>query len=141
MEASPPSSPVSATASHPRSASRSVWYWWLVAVSTIGTLDIAQFLASNSGMFSSAPSRAAGSVLGLICWVGLTALAGLAAIGHRPSWLRHSLLALAVLVAVGSLGLTAIHAAAHVGGLRPALGGVISLIALGLTVVALRRPA
>ena len=57
------------------------WYWWLVVVSVIGSLDIAQFLATNSGMFRSAPGRAAGSVLGLIVWLALTAIAGLAASG------------------------------------------------------------
>jgi uncharacterized membrane protein YhaH (DUF805 family) len=114
------------------------WYWWLVVVSVIGSLDIAQFLATNSGMFRSAPGRAAGSVLGLIVWLALTAIAGLAASGRRSRGLAGATLLLAGLAAIGSVGLTAIHAAAHVGGLRPALGGVLSLVALGLAIVAVR---
>lgn len=42
------------------------------------------------------------------------------------------------LLALGSVGLAAIHAAAHVGGLRPALGGLLGLAVLLLAIVAQR---
>lgn len=138
MEA-PRAAPADSTAADPgSSAAPRRWYWWLVGVSVVGSLDIAQFLATNRGMFSSAPGRAAGSVLGLLLWIALTALAGVAASGRRSRRLAGTTLVVAGLVAIGSVGLTAVHAAAHVGGLRPALGGVLSLVALGIAVVAVR---
>ncbi|MGC2191130.1 MAG: hypothetical protein WA751_02225 [Candidatus Dormiibacterota bacterium] len=115
------------------------WYWWLVGISVIGGLEVAQFVATNTGMFSSAPGRAAGSVLGVILWAALAGLAGVAATGRRSRSLAQATLVVAGLVAVGSLGLTVIHAAAHVGGLRPALGGVLSLLALGFAIMAVRN--
>lgn len=114
-------------------------YWWLAGVGGIGSLDVAQFLAANTGMFNSAPGRAAGSVLGLVLWIALTALAGIAASGHRFRQLATAILVVAILVAVGSVGLTVVHAAAHVGGLRPAVGGVLGLAALAVAVVAIRH--
>jgi len=111
-------------------------YWWLTGVSAVGSFDVAQFLATNPAMLGSAPDRAAGSVLGLVLWLLLTALAARAASRRRSRRLDRTILALAGLVAAGSLGLTAVHAAAHVGGLRPALGAVISLVALGLAISA-----
>jgi hypothetical protein len=114
------------------------WYWWLTGISLLGSLEVAQFLATNSGMFTAAPGRAAGSVLGLVLWTLLTALAGAAASGRRSPWLARAILVLSGLVAVGSVGLAAIHAAAHVGGLRPALGAVLGLAALGLAIGARR---
>jgi hypothetical protein len=75
----------------------------------------------------------------LILWLALTVLAGMAATGRRFPQLATAILVVAILVAVGSVGLTAVHAAAHVGGLRPALGGVLSLAALALAVVAVRQ--
>ncbi|HUY09797.1 MAG TPA: hypothetical protein VMW80_10195 [Candidatus Dormibacteraeota bacterium] len=114
-------------------------YKWLTGVAAIGSLDVAQFLATNTGMFSAAPGRAAGSVLGLILWLALTVLAGIAASGRRFRQLTRAVLVVAGLVAVGSVGLTAVHAAAHVGGLRPALGGVLSLVALAIAIVAVRH--
>ena len=138
MDANPPDSPGPAPAAPRGVIALRNWYWWLTGVSVIGSLEVAQFLATNSGMFRSAPSRAAGSVLGLILWIALTVLAAMAASGHRSRGLEQGILVLAVLVAIGSVGLTAIHAAAHVGGLRPALGGIISLVALGFAVAAVR---
>jgi hypothetical protein len=114
------------------------WYWCLFGVSVLGALDIGQFLASNAGMFRAAPGRAAGSVLGLGLWLALTGLSGTAAWGRRPPHLARSILALSGLLALGSVALVAIHAAARVGGLRPALGGILGLIALGLAFLARR---
>ncbi len=117
------------------------WYSWLAGISLLGSVDVGQFLGTNTSMFASAPGRAVGSVLGLLLWVALAGLAGTAAVGHRPRRLPGAILGLAVLVAVGSLALTAIHASAHVGGLRPASVGVLSLAALSLAVLAVRGGA
>ena len=58
-------------------------------------------MATNTGMFSSAPGRAAGSVLGLILWLALTGLAGVAATGRRSRSLAQATLVLAGVVASG----------------------------------------
>ncbi|MGC1185359.1 MAG: hypothetical protein WBA31_09445, partial [Candidatus Dormiibacterota bacterium] len=70
-------------ADRPADATRRRWYWCLTVVSIGGSLDIAQFLASDRSMFTSAPGRAAGSVLGLLLWLVLTGLAGRCATGRR----------------------------------------------------------
>lgn len=114
------------------------WYWWLFGVALVGAFDIGQFLASNGTMFRSAPGRAAGSVLGLVLWLALTGLSGAAASGRRSSQLSRAILALSGLLALGSLGLVAVHAAARVGGWRPALGGALGLMALALAILARR---
>jgi hypothetical protein len=108
------------------------WYWCLVGVSILGAGDIGQFLVTNGTTFRAAPGRAAGSVLGLVLWLALGGLAGAAASGPRSPQVSRSILALSGLLALGSLGLVAVHAAARVGGLRPALGGILGLTALGL---------
>jgi hypothetical protein len=105
-------------------------------VSVLGALDIGQFLASNASMFRVSPGRTAGSALGLVLWLALVGLSGAAASGQRSSPLYRSILPISGLLAVGSLGLVAVHAAARVGGLRPALGGVLGLAALGLAYLA-----
>jgi hypothetical protein len=112
------------------------WYWCLFGVSALGALDIGQFLATNGSMVRVSPGRAAGSVLGLALWLVLAGLSGATASGHRSPPLSRAILPVSGLLAVGSLGLVAVHAAARVGGLRPALGGVLGLIALGLAYVA-----
>jgi hypothetical protein len=127
-----------ASAGHPVGVSPVHWYWWLTGISILGSGDIAQFLASNRAMFTSAPGRAAGSVLGLLLWLLLTWLAGKAASGHRSAALDRGTVAVAGVVAVGSVGLAGIHAAVHVGGLRPALGGVLGVAAVGLAIAAAR---
>ncbi|MGA8208349.1 MAG: hypothetical protein WB801_07375 [Candidatus Dormiibacterota bacterium] len=89
-------------------------------------------------MFRTAPGRAAGSVLGLGLWLALTGLAGAAVFGRRGPQVSRAILPLSGLLAVGSLALVAVHAAARVGGLRPALGGILGVIALGLAYLARR---
>lgn len=108
--------------------------WLLTGVSIAGTADIAQFLVGNSGMFSTAPGRAAGSVLGLLFWIGLTVLAFSLALGTRSRLVLGGTLWVASLLTVGSLALAAVHAAAGVGGLRPALGAILALLAIVLVV-------
>jgi hypothetical protein len=114
------------------------WYWSLFGVSALGALDTGQFLATNLSMFRVSPGRAAGSVLGLALWVTLAGLSASAASGHRSSALARAILPLSGLLAVGSLALVAVHTAARVGGLRPALGGALGLAALGLAYLANR---
>src|SRR5689334_17273122 len=47
----------------------------LIAVSLAGTADVAEFLASRPAMFTDAPGRVAGSVVGLAFWVALLGVA------------------------------------------------------------------
>ena len=104
----------------------------LIGVSLVGTVDVAEFLATRSAMFTDAPGRAAGSVLGLVAWAALLSVAtGRYARGERRG-ARTATLVLAGLVAAGNIGLTAIHLKAGVGGLRPIVGGVLGLLALVL---------
>jgi hypothetical protein len=103
----------------------------MVAVAVLGTVDIAQFVATNQGMFTSAPGRAAGSVLGLFLWFALTVALALAAAGVRTELALQVALWLAWLVAIGSVGLAIVHAAAQVGGLRPGLGALLAVLELG----------
>jgi hypothetical protein len=104
----------------------------LVGVSLAGAADVAEFLATRTAMFAEAPSRAAGSVVGLLLWLALLGVASLRyARGERPGS-RAATAGLAGLVAAGNVGLTAIHLKAGVGGFRPIVGGVLGLLALTL---------
>ena len=104
----------------------------LIGVSLAGAADVAEFLATRSAMFTDAPGRAAGSVVGLGLWLALLGVATLRyARGERPGS-RGVTVGLAALVAAGNVGLTAIHLKAGVGGWRPALGGVLGILALVL---------
>jgi hypothetical protein len=105
----------------------------LIGVSLAGTADVAEFLATRSTMFTDAPGRAAGSVVGLVAWAALLGMAALRYTrGERRGW-RATTIGLAGLVAAGNVGLAAVHAKAGVGGLRPIVGGVLGVIALVLT--------
>jgi hypothetical protein len=102
----------------------------LIGVSLAGTADVAEFLATRTAMFSDAPSRAAGSVIGLALWVALLGVATTRYMRGEQRGARSATLGLAGLVAAGNIGLTAIHLKAGVGGLRPVLGGVLGILAL-----------
>jgi hypothetical protein len=106
----------------------------LIGVSLAGTADVAQFLATRSAMFTDAPGRAAGSVVGLVAWAALLGVATLRYAGGERRGARAATIALAGLVAAGSVGLTAIHLKAGVGGVRPIVGGVLGVLALVLAV-------
>ena len=105
----------------------------LIGVSLAGTADVAEFLATRLSMFTDAPGRAAGSVVGLAFWAALLGVAtarytrGEHQMGRVTVWL-------AALVAAGNVGLTAIHLKAGVGGWRPMLGGVLGILALLLAI-------
>ncbi|MGH7609230.1 MAG: hypothetical protein ACREOD_04715 [Candidatus Dormibacteria bacterium] len=109
--------------------------WALLGLSALGLADQAQFLASNPGMFRGAPDRAAGSVLGVLLWALLAALAGAALTSTRGRWLRFGILGAAGLLTLGSVLLAVVHALARVGGLRPLLGALLSAAVLALALV------
>ena len=83
-------------------------------------------------MFTDAPGRAAGSVIGLVAWVALLGVATLRYARGERRGARAATLGLAALVAAGNVGLTAIHLKAGVGGVRPIVGGVLGVLALVL---------
>jgi hypothetical protein len=110
----------------------------LLAVSAAGVADVGEFLWTRPGMFTTAPGRAGGSVLGLALWV---ALAGTTAgrltgtDGRRSRW---ATVALAGVTALGSVGLTVIHLKAGIGGPRTIASGVLGVAALGLALASVR---
>jgi hypothetical protein len=102
----------------------------LVGVSLAGAADVAEFLVTRTAVFTDSPGRAAGSALGLALWLGLLGVATARYLrGDRPGS-RPVTIGLAGLVAAGNLGLTIIHLKAGVGGWRPALGGLLGILAL-----------
>jgi hypothetical protein len=104
----------------------------LIGVSLAGTADVAEFLATRSAMFTDAPSRAAGSVVGLVAWAALLGVATLRYTRGERRGTRAATIGLAGLVAAGNVGLTAVHLKAGVGGVRPIVGGVLGVLALVL---------
>jgi len=102
----------------------------LIGVSLAGTADVAEFLATRSAMFVDAPSRAAGSVVGLVVWAALLGVATIRYSRGERRGVRVATVGLAGLVAAGNVGLTAIHLKAGVGGMRPIVGGVLGVLAL-----------
>ena len=102
----------------------------LIGVSVAGTVDVAEFLATRSAMFTDAPSRAAGSVVGLVAWAALLGVATMRYARGERRGVRVATVGLAGLVAVGNVGLTAIHLKAGVGGMRPIVGGVLGILAI-----------
>ena len=104
----------------------------LIGVSLAGTADVAEFLVTRSTMFTDAPGRAAGSVVGLIAWAALLAVATLRYVQGERRGGRAATLGLAGLVAAGNVGLAAIHLKAGVGGVRPIVGAVLGVLALAL---------
>jgi len=106
----------------------------LIGVSFAGTADVAEFLATRSAMFTDAPGRAAGSVIGLIAWAALLGVATLRYARGERRGARAATLGLAGLVAAGNVGLTLIHLKAGVGGVRPIVGGVLGVLALVLAI-------
>src|SRR3982074_290535 len=102
----------------------------LIGVSLAGPAVGAEFLATRGAIFTDAPGRAAGSVIGLVAWAALLGVATLRYARGERRGARGATLGLAGLVAAGNLGLTAIHLKAGIGGLRPTVGGVLGILAL-----------
>jgi hypothetical protein len=107
----------------------------LIGVSVAGTVDVAEFLATRTAMFTDAPGRAAGTVVGLILWVSLVGVATRRYARGEPSGASLVTIGLAGLVAAGNIGLTAIHSKVGVGGFRPLVGAVLGILALILAFV------
>jgi len=113
----------------------------LMGVSLVGTVDVAEFLATRGAMFTDAPGRAAGSVLGLVAWAALLGVVTLRYARGERRGARAATLGLAGLVAAGNVGLAAIHLKAGVGGMRPIVGGVLGVLALVLAFAKPTEPA
>jgi hypothetical protein len=111
----------------------------LAAVSAAGTADVADFLARRPQLFSTAPGRAAGSVLGLTIWMALAGVALRRMQAGDQGSLRAATLGLAAVNALGNLGLTFIHVKAGVGGWRPLAGGLLGIAALTFAFLARER--
>lgn len=111
----------------------------LIAVSLAGTADVAEFLVSRTAMFTDAPGRAAGSVVGLALWMALLGAATVRYVRGERRGSRAVTLGLAGIVAAGSVGLTAIHMKAGVGGVRPTLSGILGVLALILAIASRDR--
>ncbi len=99
-------------------------------VGVLGSVDVAQFLVGNPSMFVHSPGRTLGSVLGLVLWLVLLGVALWAIFSSRRGLLLSASVWLAGLLTIGSLLLVVVHAAARVGGLRPAAGALLALLAL-----------
>src|SRR5882672_9089212 len=102
----------------------------LIGVSIAGAADVAEFLLTRASMFTAAPGRAAGSVVGLGLWVALLGVATARYLRGEGRSTRAVILGLAGLVAAGNVGLAAIHLKAGIGGVRPTVGGVLGVLAL-----------
>jgi len=111
----------------------------LIAVSVAGTADVAEFLATRTAMFTDAPGRAAGSVVGLALWVALLGIATARYARGERRGASAATLGLAAMVAAGNIGLTAIHLKVGAGGVRPLVGGVLGILALVLAVASRER--
>jgi hypothetical protein len=106
----------------------------LIGVSVAGTVDVAEFLATRTAMFTDAPGRAAGSVVGLALWVALLGIATTRYARGERRGASAAMLLLAGLIAAGNVGLTAIHLKVGAGGVRPLVGGALGILALILAV-------
>jgi hypothetical protein len=102
----------------------------LIAISVGGTADVAEFLGTRTAMFTDAPGRAAGTVVGFALWVALLGVATTRYARGERAGASSATLGLAALVAAGNVGLTAIHLRVGAGGWRPFVGGVLGILAL-----------
>lgn len=111
------------------------WGWVLAAVALLGAANVGQFIISSPALMAGSPSRAAGSYLGGVLFCALAGLGIAAAVGGANHLLPALTRGLAVLLAMGSVFLVAVHAAAHVGALRPASVALLALAALGVALL------
>lgn len=109
----------------------------LPAVSVAGIADVGEFIATRTGLFTTAPGRAGGSVLGLALWAALAATTANRLRGAGGSRSRWATVGLAAITAIGNVGLTAIHVKAGVGSARTIASGVLGVAALVLALASL----
>jgi len=117
---------------------RSPWPGVLAAASALGAADVLIFVVAEPSVALKTPGRAAGSLAGLGVWLMLTGVAAYRWRDRDGDRLSRASVVLAGLAAADGVGLAAIHLAAHVGGLRSAVGGVAGAIALTSAVLARR---
>ena len=108
------------------------WGWALAAVALLGAANVGQFIISSPALMAGSPGRAAGSYLGEALFGALAGLGIATARGAANPLLPTLMRGLSVLIALGSVLLLVVHAAAHVGGLRPASVAVLALAALAV---------
>jgi hypothetical protein len=105
----------------------------MVTAAIAGAVDTAVFLGRRRHLFTKAPGRAAGSVLGLMLWTGLaTSAAAERHVGRRT-------LALASIVAAANAGLLVAHLRAGVIRPRALVGTTLAAVALATAVSGVRR--
>ena len=85
-------------------------------------------------MFTDAPGRAVGTVLGLGLWLALLGIATTRYVRGERRGQGSATLGLAGLVAAGNIGLAAIHLKVGVGGVRLFVGGALGILAFILAV-------
>ncbi|MHB1527368.1 MAG: hypothetical protein ACYCZN_14040 [Candidatus Dormibacteria bacterium] len=110
----------------------------LTWVATLGAADIAAFLsARRDTLFAKSPSRAAGSVAGLVLWTALRVSCRLSASRPESSRRQRLTTGLALACGLGNLSLFAVHLRLGRGRLRSLPGAVLGAVAL---VLGARRP-
>jgi len=113
----------------------------LLALCVAGIADVGEFIATRPGLFTTAPGRVAGSILGLGLWAALAATTAGRLRGADGPRSRRTTVGLAALIALGNLGLTAVHLKAGVGSARTIAAGLLGVAALALALVSLGAPA
>jgi peptidoglycan/LPS O-acetylase OafA/YrhL len=106
----------------------------LAAVALLGTIDVAEFAATEPSVAFKTPGRASGTLFGLGVWVGLALVSGARLRRPDASHVSTATIGLAGLAAFDGVGLAVVHGVAGVGGLRPLVGAALGVAALGLAV-------
>ena len=113
----------------------------LAAVSAGGVADVGQFLVERPNIFTEAPGRGLGSLLGLGIWAALLGIAISRLRGNASTGARRATLGLASFAGLGSVLLTVVHFRAGVAGWRPVASGALGVGALVFALVARDVPA
>ena len=110
----------------------------LAVTAVVATGVVAYFLVTQPAIGLKTPSRAVGSITGLLVWASVATLAAVRLSRGGGGRLGTATVVLAVLAAIGSVALAGIHAAAHVGGWQTITVAVLGVAAAGLA-FSLRR--
>ena len=113
----------------------------LAAVSAGGVADVGQFLIERPNIFTEAPGRGLGSLLGLGIWAALLGIAISRLRGNASPGAQRATLGLASFAGLGSVLLTVVHFRAGVAGWRPVASGALGVGALVFALVARGVPA